>query len=139
MSTQEKMEMLRVAMGSNSSIRKTLDALDLPKSTYYRWRQRWRYMGLLGLRDTRPKRDGCWNKLLPDQQTRIIDIATMNQDWPCRQICFFITDHEGFSVSKSTVYRILKPGGVVLQQSIHRFYWDAFARFQKPDGSGDGH
>ena len=31
MSTQEKMEMLRVAMGSNSSIRKTLDALDLPK------------------------------------------------------------------------------------------------------------
>ena len=48
MSTQEKMEMLRVAMGSESSIRKTLDALDLPKSTYYRWRHKWRQMGLLG-------------------------------------------------------------------------------------------
>jgi hypothetical protein len=34
------LEMLRVAMGSESSIRKTLDALDLPKSVYYRWRHK---------------------------------------------------------------------------------------------------
>ena len=104
MSTQEKMEMLRFAMGSNTSMRKTLDALDLPKSTYYRWRHKWWQMGSLGLRDTRPKRCGSWNKLLPDQQTTIIDIATENQDWPCRQISFYITDNEGFSVSKSTVF-----------------------------------
>lgn len=108
MSTQEKMEMLRVAMGSESSIHKTLEVLDLPKSTYYRWRHKWRQMGLLGLRDTHPQRWGSWNKLLPDQQAKIVDIATLNQDWPCRQICFYITDHEEFSVSKSTVYRILK-------------------------------
>ena len=67
MSTPEKMEMLRVAMGTRSSVRKTLDALDLPKSTYYRWRHKWRQMGLLGLRDTRPKRCGSWNQLLPEQ------------------------------------------------------------------------
>ena len=42
MSTQEKMEMLRVAMGSEFPTRKTLYALDLPKSTYYRWRHKWR-------------------------------------------------------------------------------------------------
>jgi putative transposase len=121
MSTQEKMEMLRVTMGSESSIRRTLDALDLPKSTYYRWRHKWRQMGLLGLRDLRPKRHGSWNKLLPDQQTKIIDIATENQDWPCRQISFYITDHEGFSVSKSTVYRILKAGGLIAERQSKTF------------------
>jgi len=45
MSSNEKMEMLRVATGSNGPIRKTLDALDLPKRTYDRWRDKWRQMG----------------------------------------------------------------------------------------------
>lgn len=121
MSTQEKMEMLRVTMGSGSSTRRTLDALDLPKSTYYRWRHKWRQMGLLGLRDIRPKHHGSWNKLLPDQQTKIIDTATENQDWPCRQISFYITDHEGFSVSKSTVYRILKAEGLIAERQSKTF------------------
>jgi len=121
MSTQEKMEILRVAMGSDAPVRKTLGALDLPKSTYYRWRNKWHLMGLLGLRDTRPKRRGSWNKLLPDQQTKIIDIATLNLDWPCRQISFYITDHEGFSVSKSTVYRVLKAEGLIEERQRKTF------------------
>lgn len=121
MSTYEKMEMLRVTMGSDVSICKTLDALDLPRSTYYRWRKKWRQMGLLGLRDTHPKRCGSWNKLLPDQQTKIIDIATWNPDWPCRQISFYITDHEGFSVSKTTIYRILKAQGLIAEQQCKTF------------------
>ena len=82
MSSLEKMEMLRVAMGSKGSIRKTLDLLDLPKSTYYRWRHKWRQMGLMGLRDTRPRRSGSWNALTPHQRSKIIDIATLNLDWP---------------------------------------------------------
>lgn len=121
MSSNEKMEMLRVAMGSNGSIRKTLDALDLPKSTYYRWRHKWRQMGLMGLRDTRPKRSGSWNTLTPDQQSKIIDIAALNLDWPCRQISFYITDYEGFSVSKSTVYRILKAEGLLADRQFRTF------------------
>ena len=121
MSSPEKMEMLRVAMGANGSIRKTLDALDLPKSTYYRWRHKWRQMGLMGLRDTRPKRSGSWNTLTPDQRSKIVDIATLNLDWPCRQISFHITDHEGFSVSKSTVYRILKAEGLVADRQFRTF------------------
>ena len=121
MSSLEKMEMLRVATGSNTSIRKTLDALDLPKSTYYRWRHKWRQMGFMGLRDTRPKRSGSWNTLTPCQRSTIIDIATLNLDWPCRQISFYITDHEGFSVSKSTVYRILKTEGLMAERQIKTF------------------
>jgi transposase InsO family protein len=121
MSTPEKMKMLRAVMGSESSVCKTLDALDLPKSTYYRWRHKWRQMGLLGLRDTRPKRSGSWNQLLPDQRTEIIDIATIHQDWPCRQISFHITDYKGFSVSKSTVYRILKEEGLIAERQSKTF------------------
>ena len=35
MSTQEKIEMLRLTMGSSSSIRKTLDALELPNLKHF--------------------------------------------------------------------------------------------------------
>lgn len=121
MSMQEKMEMLRVTMGFDISVSKTLKALNLPKSTYYRWRNNWCQMGLLGLRDTYPKRYGSWNKLLPDQQMKIIDIATWNPDWPCRQISLYITDHEGFSVSKTTVYRILKAKGLIAERQRKTF------------------
>lgn len=78
-------------------------------------------MGLLGLRDTHPKRCSSWNKLLADQQTKIIDIATENQDWPCRQISFYITDHEGFIVSKITVYRILQAEGLIAARQCKTF------------------
>jgi len=121
MSTHEKMEMLRVTMGADVSVCKTMDALDLPRSTYYRWRKKWRQMGLLGLQDTHPKRCGSWNKLLPDQHTKIIDVATWNPDWPCRQVSFYITDHEGFSVSKTTVYRLLKAQGLIAERQHKTF------------------
>jgi len=105
-------------MGSNTPIRKTLDALDLPKSTYYRWRHKWRQMGFMGLRDTCPKRSGSWNTLTPCQRSKIIDIATLNLDWPCRQISFYITDHEGFSVSKSKVVRPLTHSCILLTLAL---------------------
>jgi len=121
MSKHEKMEMLRITMSSDVPVCKTLDALDLPRSTYYRWRQKWHQMGLLGLQDTHPKRCGSWNKLLPGQLTKIIDIATWNPEWPCRHISFYITDHEGFSVSKTTVYRILKAQGLIAERQRKTF------------------
>jgi len=101
--------------------KRTLDTLDLPKSTYYRWRNKWHRMGLLGLRGTRPKRCSSWNKLLPEPQTKIIDVATLNPDWPCRQISLYVTDYEGFSVSRSTVYRVLKTERLITERQRKTF------------------
>ncbi len=56
MSRGEKMETLRVVMSSEMPVHRTLRALDIPKTTYYRWRRKWRNMGFEGLRDIKPKR-----------------------------------------------------------------------------------
>jgi transposase InsO family protein len=121
MSKHEKMEMLRLVMSSELSVRRTLGALDIPKSTYYRWRRKWRDIGVEGLRDNKPRRHTSWNKLLPSQEDKILEIATLHPDWPTRQISFYITDYEGFSVSKTTVYRKLKACGLITERQRKTF------------------
>jgi len=121
MSVTEKMENLRLVMSSDLPAMKALQLLDLPRSTYYRWRQKWRHMGQLGLRDLRPKRVGSWNTLLPDQIDTILEYAAFHPEWSCREISLYITDHEGFSVSETTVYRKLKAKGLIPARQCKTF------------------
>ena len=65
MSKYEKMETLRTVMSSQMPVRRALRALDVPKTTYYRWRKKWRDMGFEGLRNIKDKRRTRWNRLLP--------------------------------------------------------------------------
>ncbi len=115
------METLRAVMSSEIPVHRTLRALDIPKTTYYRWRRKWRNMGFEGLRDIKPKRLSSWNRLLPYQEDKILEIAILNPDWTSRQISFYITDHEGFSVSKTTVYRKLKAAGMIVERESKTF------------------
>jgi len=121
MSKYEKMEMLRIVMSSEMPVRRALRALDVPKTTYYRWRKKWRDMGFEGLRDIKAKGLISWNRLLPCQEDKILEIATLYPDWTPRQVCFYITDNEGFSVSKTTVYRKLKAHGLVAERQLKTF------------------
>ena len=121
MSKYEKMEMLRIVMSSEMPVRRALRALDVPKTTYYRWRKKWRDMGFEGLRDIKAKRLTSWNRLLPCQEDKILEIATLHPDWTPRQVGFYITDNEGFSVSKTTVYRKLKAHGLIAERESKTF------------------
>jgi len=121
MSKYGKMEMLRIVMSSEMPVRRALRALDFPKTTYYRWRKKWRDMGFEGLRDIKAKRLTSWNRLLPCQEDKILEIATLYPDWTSRQISFYITDNEGFSVSKTTVYRKLKAHGLIAERELKTF------------------
>ena len=87
--------------------RKALLDLGIPRSTYYRWR----HGKLDAIRRLRP-----WNHITPNEEHRILAVAREFPDLSSRQLSARITDNEGFSVSESTVYHILRREGLVKRQ-----------------------
>ena len=112
MSAQKKLDVLRLVESCDLPTREILARLDLPASTYYRWRRRFRQCGRDGLMDRSPRRGRGWNELLPEEEDKVYELATLYTEWSSREIACHIGDHCGFSVSESTVYRLLKKRGL---------------------------
>jgi len=83
--------------------------LGVPKSTYYRWRARQR----LGRLEDGSSGISVWNRLSPEEESVVLEVAIEYTDLSSRQLATWITDHKGFSVSESTVYRMLRREGLV--------------------------
>ena len=81
--------------------------LGVPKSTYYRWRARLNQ----GRLEDRSSGINVWNQLTPEEASVVLQVAMEQTDLSSRQLATWITDHSGFSVSESTVYRILRREG----------------------------
>jgi putative transposase len=107
MSAGEKDTILAKVETQSGGKRQALMALGIPKSSYYRWRQ--------GRPDS-GKRRRPWNRITPDEEDRILVIARESPELSSRQLSAWITDNEGFAVSESTVYRILRKEGLVKRQ-----------------------
>jgi len=88
--------------------RRVLMSLGIPRSSYYRWRQG----------QPRTSRRRSWNRIMPNEERRILAVAKEYPDLSSRQLSAWITDHEGFAVSESTVYRLLRREGLVKRQEI---------------------
>ncbi|HUT61835.1 MAG TPA: DDE-type integrase/transposase/recombinase [Phycisphaerae bacterium] len=113
MSAQEKIELLRAVEASPIGVTEVLARLDLPRSTYYRWRRQFHAQGFEGLKDASPCKGRVWNQLLPEEQDKVLEVALQCPDWPPRQIACWIADPGEFTASESTVYRLLKAAGYV--------------------------
>ena len=109
MSTEEKAQVLEKIEASHGSKRQVMTELGVPKSTYYRWRARQSHGRLGDSRHTGPS----WNRLSPQEESVILEVAMGYTDLSSRQLPAWITDNKGFSVSESTVYRILRRQGLV--------------------------
>ena len=98
-----------------------LKHMGIPASTYYRWRKRYWRCGLEGLKDRPSVPQRVWNRVTDEERDTVIEQALLYPDEPSRQIAFRVTDTCGFSVSESTVYRILKKKGLVPDREILGF------------------
>jgi putative transposase len=121
MNVDEKMTLLLAVEKSGFAITDALKRLDVPKSTYYRWRSKLRREGLIGLSDKRPIPKNQWNKITPDEESVILKLAEQRPELSSREISYSITDRENFSVSESTVYRVLKRKGLIRESKIESF------------------
>jgi transposase InsO family protein len=121
MNIDEKLTLLRAVEASGFKIKEACQRLDVPRATYYRWRSKFRSDGRQGLEDASSQPMAQWNQLLEIEQARVLKIAAEFPEWSCREISFNVTDSEEFTVSESSVYRLLKSRGLIREHLVESF------------------
>ena len=115
MSGAEKAEVLTKVASSGLPKRRALGELGVPRSTYYRWLRRKEQQGL---EDDVGGGKPPWNKLTSQEIDYVLSAAREMPELSCRQLAAWTTDNMGFSVSESTVYRILRREGLVKRPEL---------------------
>lgn len=104
----EKLEIIRLVEESHLSARQTLAKLGIPRTTFYRWYDRYLQRGEAGLQDQSPKPKHVWNRVPDEVKRKVVDFALQETELSPRELAVTFTDQERYFVSESTVYRMLK-------------------------------
>ena len=112
-SQSEKMEIIRMVEESNLSVKKTLEEMDVPRSSFYSWYKRYLESGYEGLASRDKRRRQFWNAIPEWEKERVVEVARKYPEKSCREIAWHITDEMGYFISESSVYRILKAKNLV--------------------------
>ena len=113
MDSRRKEDLIVKIEGQGGRRGKVLDELNIPRSTYYQWRKAYEEEGVAGLTKMKPSARRIWNKITREEAERVLAIARLHPELSSRLLAIKITDEEFFSVSESTVYRILKEHGLI--------------------------
>jgi putative transposase len=117
-SAGKKDKILALVADSGLPRRRALAQLGLPKSTYYRWLRR---QNERKLQDRKGGSPIPWNKLRPEEESKILAQARALPEISARQLALRIADTEGSYVSESTVFRILKREGLIKPAEVVGF------------------
>lgn len=107
-SQSEKMEIIRVVEESSLSVRRTLEELSVNRSSFYAWYNQYLKGGYEGLSGKKKGPKRFWNKIPEIEKQMILKKALEMPDKTPRELAWHITDTEGYYISESSVYRILK-------------------------------
>ena len=121
MSKYRKFEVLSVVERSELPISQALSKIDMSTTTYYRWKRKLGRHGLEGLQDKSSGHTRPWNMLLPEEREAVLKIALLYPEWSSREVALHISDTCGFTVSESTVFRILKKEGLIKPLVVKTF------------------
>lgn len=102
------MEVIRLVRGSSLSVRRTLRELGVPRSTFYRWYGAYAEAGYDGLAPRSGQKRRFWNRIPDAERERVAELAIEKPELSPRELAWHITDSEGWFVSESSVYRILR-------------------------------
>lgn len=104
----EKLEIIRLVEASHLPLRRTLDRLRIPATTFYRWYARYRAEGEGGLADRTSAPGRVWNRIPDAVRQQLINLALEAPDLSPRELAVKFTDTKGYFVSEASVYRLLK-------------------------------
>ncbi len=109
----EKLENIRIVERSHFAVKRTLEMLGIPRTTFYRWYDRYISLGEAGLED-QPSRPGrVWNRIPDAVRRQIVDLALDAPELSPRELAVRFTDTKHYFVSEASVYRLLKAHDLV--------------------------
>lgn len=112
-SQAEKMEIIRLVETSELSVKQTLQELAVPRSTFYKWYARYQREGYAGLAPRTRQQKQFWNQIPDSVRAQVVELALEKTELSARELACYITDTEGYFISESSVYRILKANDLV--------------------------
>ena len=109
----EKLEIIRAVETSHLPVRRTLDKIGIPKTTFYTWLDRYAAGGFDALEDRKPRPKRVWNRIPDEVRDKVVERALEQPELSPREVAVAFTDTEKTFVSEASVYRILKAEGLV--------------------------
>ncbi len=104
----EKLEIIRLVEESHLSARLTLAKMGIPRTTFYRWYDRYLQRGEAGLQDQSPMPKHVWNRIPDEVRRKVVKLALKETELSPRELAVTFTDTESYFVSEASTYRILK-------------------------------
>ena len=126
----EKLEIIRLVEQSSLPVRRTLNQLDVPRSTFYRWYDRYRARQDAGLADHSPAPRRVWNKLPAAINQALLQLALKQPELSPRELAVSFVDQQRYFVSEASVYRLLKAHDLITSPAF--ILLKAADRFAEP-------
>jgi len=104
----EKLEIIRLVEQSHLPTKQTIHRLGIPRTTFYRWYDKYLAGGVEALEDRSPKPSRVWNRIPDDVRQRIVDMALDEPELSPRELAVRFTHTQRYFVSEASVYRLLK-------------------------------
>ena len=104
----EKLEIIRLVEQSSLPVRRTLEQIGIPRSTFYCWYDRYRTRDDEGLEDRTPAPRRVWNKLPAAVTQAVLELALKEPQLSPRELAVSFVDQQQYFVSEASVYRLLK-------------------------------
>src|SRR6516162_3091449 len=101
-------EILSIRQNGDYPARRTLEKLGIPRSSFYRWYDRYRRGGPEALGDRPSRPDRVWNRIPEAIRSQIIELALDQPELSPRELAVRFTDEKEYFVSEASVYRLLK-------------------------------
>jgi putative transposase len=129
-SASEKYEIIRLVEDSVLPVKQTLAEISVPRSTFYRWYEQYQRDGIDGLQDRSSQPRQFWNRIPDRVRDQVVHIALAQPELSPRELAWHITDTQGYFISESSVYRILKAFDLITSPAF--VLVKAADRFQQP-------
>lgn len=88
----KKLEIIRLVEEGHLSARQTLAKLSIPRTTFYRWYDRYLQRGEAGLQDQSPKPKHVWNRIPDEVRRKVVKLALKETELSPRELAVTFTD-----------------------------------------------